>query len=74
VTQNTAYNLSTRQTPKLEQTDETRVDWYLGHLQTDRHALPAEVRYLVTDGYYRKTKFLNGVVALGLHQVGKLRH
>lgn len=58
----------------MEQTDETRVDWYLHHLQTDRHALPAEVRYLVTDGYYSKTKFINGVVALGPHQVGKLRH
>ena len=28
---------------------------------------------MVTDGYYSKQKFLGGVRALGLHQIGKLR-
>jgi hypothetical protein len=70
----TAYNLSTRQTPQLENPDETRVDWYLQHLRQDRHALPDTVHYLVTDGYYSKKKFTDGVVEIGLHQIGKLRH
>ena len=70
----TAYNLSTRQTPTLENPDETRVDWYLQHLRQDRHALPDTVHYLVTDGYYSKKKFTDGVVETGLHQIGKLRH
>jgi hypothetical protein len=70
----TAYNLSTRQTPKLENPDETRVDGYLRHLREDRHALPETVRYLVTDGYYSKKKFTDGVVETGLHHIGKLRH
>lgn len=71
---NTAYSLSTRQTPKLEHPDETRVDWYLGHLKQDRQAIPDGVRYLVTDGYYSKTQFINGTLELGLHPIGKLRH
>ncbi|MFS8153642.1 MULTISPECIES: transposase [Gammaproteobacteria] len=44
------------------------------HLQQDRASLPPQVRYLVADGYYSKTRYLQGVVAMGLHQVGKLRH
>lgn len=74
VTENTAYNLSTRQTPATNHDNETRVDHYLAQLQQDRHALPPQVRYLATDGYYSKKKYIDGVVALGLHQIGKLRH
>jgi hypothetical protein len=71
---NTAYHLSTRQTPaKISHSDETRVDCYLEHLQQDRHALPTQVRHLVTDGYYSKTKFIDGVAQLKLFQIGKLR-
>jgi hypothetical protein len=31
------------------------------------------LRYVVTDGAYRKQKFVTGVRGLGLHQIGKLR-
>jgi len=71
---NTAYNLSTRQTLVLIKEDETRVDQYLAHLQEDRAALPQDIRHLVTDGYYSKKKFIDGVTALELEQIGKLRH
>jgi Transposase DDE domain len=74
VAYNTAYNFSTRQTPKLDNPDETRVDWYLHHLKEDRYALPEGIRYLLTDGYYSKTKFVDGVVELDFHLIGKLRH
>ena len=74
VTENTAYNLSTRQTPEINKDDESRVDSYLDHLRQDRHALPEQIDYLVTDGYYSKKKYINGITALGLHQIGKLRH
>jgi len=71
----TAYQLSTRQTSvQSDDSDETRVDLYLEHLQRDRDRLPAQVRHLVTDGYYSKTKFINGVAELKLFQIGKLRH
>ena len=74
VTENTAYNLSTRQTPATNKDDESRVDCYLEHLKQDRYALPPQIRYLVTDGYYSKKKYIDGVAALDLHQIGKLRH
>jgi hypothetical protein len=70
---NTAYHFSSRQTPKLDDPKETRVDWYLKHLRDDRSALPLGVRYVLADGYYSKTKFINGVQALGLQLVCKLR-
>ena len=74
ITENTAYSVSTRQTPATSKDEKTRIDHYLAHLQQDRHALPPQVRYLATDGYYSKKKFIDGVTATGLHQIGKLRH
>ena len=59
---NTAYPLSSRQTPQLDSPKkETRVDEYLKHLQQDSSAFPAGIRYVLADGYYSKTKFINGV-------------
>jgi hypothetical protein len=33
----------------------------------------SQLPYVITDGYYRKTKFIEGVRALKLHQIGKRR-
>jgi len=71
---NTAYNLSTRQTPVKPINDETRIDQYIAHLKEDRASLPRSIRYLVADGYYSKIKFIEGVSNLKLKQIGKLRH
>lgn len=77
VTGNCAYCLSVEQTPSTgEATDPatTRIDVYLDQLtrvvseQGLRH-----LRYVITDGYDSKQKFLGGVRALGLHQIGTLR-
>ena len=73
VNYNTAYNLSTRQTCATTN-ETTRVDQYLSHLKQDRKSLPENVHYLVADGYYSKTKFIDGVISLGLEFIGKLRH
>lgn len=70
---NTAYNLSTRQTPVSYPNNETRVDWYLNHFKRDCVNLPSSVEYLVTDGYYSKKKFTHGIVGEGYHQIGKFR-
>jgi hypothetical protein len=71
---NTAYHLSSRQTPPLNPLKETRMDEYLKHLQQDASALPSGVRYVLADGYYSKTNFINGVRKLNLHLISKLRH
>jgi hypothetical protein len=51
----------------------TRVDDYLQHLRQSYLQLPAAVKYLAVDAYYSKRKFVDGVVALDLHVIGKLR-
>ena len=73
-----AYALSVQQTPaELETVSETeamtRVDAYLRHVATTRAALPASVRHLVGDGFYSKRKWVDGVLALDLEVIGKLR-
>jgi hypothetical protein len=71
---NTAYHVSTRQTSeKTADADGSRVDEYLRHFTEDCKLLPASIRYLVTDGFYSKQKFTNGILATGCHQIGKLR-
>jgi DDE superfamily endonuclease len=77
ITDNCAYCLSAEQTPPADQTPDakaTRIDVYLDQLTrvVSAHHLP-HLRYVITDGYYSKQKFLGGVRALGLEQIGNLR-
>ena len=58
--------------PVLEPTL-TRIDHYLSQLQAARPYFPTQVNYLVADGFYSKRKFADGVVALDLHLISKLR-
>ena len=77
ITGTCAYGLSVEQTPPSDKTAEpqgTRIDAYLEQLRRvvcDHHL--KHLRYVIADGYYSKRKFLDGVRALGLHQMGKLR-
>jgi DDE superfamily endonuclease len=77
ITANCAYALSVEQTPPTREAtapETTQIDLYLDqltHMVSD-HDL-SQLRYVITDGYYSKQKFINGVQALGRHQVGKLR-
>lgn len=50
-----------------------RMDFYLGHLAETQSYLPQDIRYVVADAFYSKFKWVNGVVGLGLHAIGKLR-
>ena len=60
---NTAYHVSTRQTSeKTADAEGSRIDEYLLHFTEDRKLLPADIGYLVTDGYYSKQKFTNGIL------------
>jgi DDE superfamily endonuclease len=74
---NCAYSLSVEQTPPTrEATDPetTRIDLHLDQLTRviSAHDL-SHLRYVITDGYDSKQKFINGVHALGRHQMGKRR-
>jgi hypothetical protein len=77
ITENCAYSLSVEQTPPSAETSDpaaTRMDVYLDQLSrvVKAHDLRF-LRYVITDGAYSKQKFVTGVRALELHQIGKLR-
>jgi hypothetical protein len=53
----------------------SRIDAYLAHLKqviTDCQ-LALLFRYLVADGFFSKIKFVNGILALNVHLISKLR-
>ena len=73
ITDNCAYCLSVEQTPPSAapaDLEATRMDVYLEQLTrvVSEHHL-RHLRYVITDGYYSKQKFLGGVRALGLEQI-----
>jgi hypothetical protein len=51
----------------------TRIDHYLKHLQDSYTYLPVGLKYWAVDGFYSKKKFVDGVVALNLQVISKLR-
>jgi hypothetical protein len=53
VDDNAAYNISTRQTPVINDPNKTLMDWYLNHLEQDRYALWPTVHYIAHDGNYQ---------------------
>ena len=68
------YTLSVQQTkPTQTESEKTRIDWYLEQLQVTKPYLPKSAHYVVTDGFYTKIKWVDGVKALNLDVVGKLR-
>ncbi|NJK52688.1 MAG: transposase [Leptolyngbyaceae cyanobacterium SU_3_3] len=81
--QHTGYTLSAQQTEaglQAQSTEKTgttraksRVDFYVGHLGYCQSYLPEWVRYVAADGFYSKLKWVDGVVGLNLHAIGKLR-
>ena len=85
VSNNMGYTLSVQQTPgrqtlqtnaeskKTEQTEITRINYYLEQLAATRPYLPSSLRYVVTDGFYSKFKWIKGVTDLELEAIGKLR-
>ena len=78
VTQKGAYIAAVEQTPptpelKKEQADATRLDQAIKQMQTARPHLPQVISHLAADGWYAKKKYVDAVVAEGLHLVTKLR-
>lgn len=81
ITAHQAYSLSVEQTPAAVKGSDnaavadSRLDAYLAQLRrvVEGHQLQQQLKYVITDGYYSKVKFLNGVITLGLQQIGKLR-
>ena len=78
VSANCAYTLAVSQTPpsaasSTQQKELTRVDNYLAQVRENRLRLPAQISYLVVDGFYAKLKYVDGVRDCDLHLITKLR-
>ena len=82
VSQKHCYSLSVQQTPaktssssleKYAQTEATRINHYLAQLKATVPYLPSSLRYVVSDGFYSKLKWVEGVTNLKLEAIGKLR-
>lgn len=65
----TTYTLSVEQTPPGH--EKGRTQFYLKQLQQLQR--PPQARYLAADGYYAKRDYIDGVCALDLHLISKLR-
>jgi hypothetical protein len=67
-----AMALSVSQTPS-EIHASSRIDFYLQQVQESQPYWPKGMQYAIFDGYYSKQTFVNGIGALGLDMIGKLR-
>ena len=78
------YALSAEQSPanpipkserkKKSASDLSRIDFCLNHVKKVLAKLvELGIEYMVVDAFFAKTKYVNGVVTLGLHVVSKLR-
>jgi hypothetical protein len=80
VSKKCGYSLSVQQTPpntssleKDNQPETTRINHYLAQLEATVPYLPTSLRYVVSDGFYSKIKWIEGVTNLKLEAIGKLR-
>jgi hypothetical protein len=80
VSKKRGYSLSVQQTPpnisfleKDSQTEISRINHYLAQLEATVPYLPTSLRYVVSDGFYSKIKWVEGVTNLKLEAIGKLR-
>ena len=72
----TGYALSVQQTPakSSRRTDDaTLIDSYLAHLRTVAPYLHPDEQHVAVDGQMANQKWIDGVEAIGLHTIGKLR-
>ncbi len=74
---NTAYNLSVKQTPsssEIGKKEENRIDFYLQQIRENQQYLHEYgIRHIAADGFYSKTRFIDGLLRLSFHQIGRLR-
>jgi hypothetical protein len=80
VSKKCGYSLSVQQTPpnssskdEENQPETTRINHYLTQLEATVPYLPTSLRYVVSDGFYSKIKWVEGVTNLKLEAIGKLR-
>ena len=59
---------------KKKKDEPTKIDFYLNHVKkVILEILGLGIRYMVVDAFFAKIKYVDGVVALGLHVISKMR-
>jgi hypothetical protein len=54
--------------------DDSRIDAYVAQVRRVVESYQLQwLKYVITDGYYSKVKFIDGLMEVGLHPIGKLR-
>ena len=74
---NTAYNISTRQTPVVDDPNNRRMDWYLEYLEESFYLLWQAGCFIVYDGHYQKVTFVDlksAISASFMYQTGWQRN
>jgi hypothetical protein len=81
VTRREAFTLAVAQTPpgegkaaKLQEADETRLEFSNQQLREQRQRLPARLTYPCVDGDFAKRQYIDEGVDRNLHPLTKLRH
>jgi hypothetical protein len=59
---------------EIKQNNQTRINYYLQCLEHTSNFIKTMVKYCVADGYFAKSKFVEGVRNMGLHFICKLRN
>ena len=74
---NTAYNFLVEQTPsgdEIGKKEENRIDFYLQQIRrNEKYLKEHNITHLAADGFYSKTRFIDGIIDMHLHQIGRLR-
>jgi IS4 transposase len=74
---NTAYNFLVEQTPsgdEIGKKEENRIDFYLQQIRrNEKYLKEHNITHLAADGFYSKTRFIEGIIDMHLHQIGRLR-
>lgn len=72
LTLGTAFPLSVAQTDGKVK-DKSRMQAYIRQLKACKDELVKRVKYIAADGFYSKSTFVNAVLSIGLHHIGRLR-
>lgn len=72
LTLGTAFPLSVVQTDGKVK-DKSRMLAYVRQLKACKDELVKRVKYIAADGFYSKSSFVNAVLSIGLHHIGRLR-
>ena len=65
-----SYPYSRHHLTNQTESEKTRIDWYLEQIAATKPYFPKSAQHVVSDGFYSKIKWVEGVTDLGLDAIG----